>query len=154
MNPYARSNSGKQWYHVIVTLHRNRGLLKIPATARFCERAIAKECSFPEWNVDCVAVNPNQIRLLIRTVSGLSRQAMLQAIRQAASRVVKRSGVVPPGHQVWGSSAWCFPLRNESNLPNLRLRLKSLSSAGADWSQESEIESTTVECHPTAIVNS
>ncbi len=152
MNPYARPVSGKQWYHVIFTLHRSRGLLKIPATARFCERAIAKECSFPEWNVDCVSVNPNQIRLLNHTVSGLSRQAVLHAIKHAASRAVRRSGAVPPGHRVWGPAAWCFPLRNEANVPSLRNRLKSLSTAGADWCRERTDELPDLNSHTTTTV--
>ena len=132
MNPYAHPSAGKQWYHVVFTLHRSRALLKIPATARFCERAIAKACSFPEWTVDVVAVNPTQIRLLIHTISGLSRQSVIQAVRQASARVVRRSGAVPPRHRVWGAGAWCFPLRNDAAVNALRKRLEALSASGSE----------------------
>ena len=130
MNPYANPTAGKQWYHVVCTMYRSRAMLKIPATARCCERAIAEECSFPGWTVDIVAVSPTQMRILIRTTPRLTREAVIGAVKHAAAAAVRRSGAIPPGHPVWGEKAWCFALRNDAAVATVRQHLAPYSKTG------------------------
>ena len=131
MNPYTHPSSRKQWYHVICALHRSRALLKIPATARFCERALAEACSAPGWTIDTVAVTPTQVRLLVLAPAGLARDSIIHAIRRPGSMAIRRSGAIPPGHRVWGENAWCFAIRTEATVNSVRNHLLSLSATGS-----------------------
>lgn len=130
MNPYANPSTRNQWYHVICSLYRSRALLKIPATARFCERAIADACSAPGWTIDTVAATPTQIRVLVFAPAGLARDAVILGIRKPASAAIRRSGAVPPGHAVWGENAWCFAIRTDAALTAIRNHLLTLSASG------------------------
>jgi REP element-mobilizing transposase RayT len=131
MHPYTSPSNRKQWYHIICALYRNRALLKIPATARFCERAITEACSSPGWTVDAVAVSSSQIRLLVLAPAGLSRDSIICAIKKPASLAIRRSGAIPPGHRVWGDKAWCFAVRTESAVNSIREHLIGMSASGA-----------------------
>ena len=73
MNPYASPSTRNQWYHVICPMYRSRALLKIPATARFCERAIAEACSTPGWTIDTVAATPTLGLADVHTAEGAGR---------------------------------------------------------------------------------
>lgn len=130
MKPASRHPTRKQWYHVICEMHRSRALLKIPATARFCERAIKEVCAAPSWTVDTVAASPKQIRVLLLAPAGLTRESIIDAIRKPASTAVRRSGAIPPGHRVWGDNAWCFAIRTEASVAAVRNHLLSISAAG------------------------
>ena len=130
MNPYTNPSTRNQWYHVVCVLYRSRALLKIPATARFCERAIAEACSTPGWTVDTVAATATQIRLLVLAPAGLARDSIIHAVRKPASEAVRRSGAIPPGHRVWGKNAWCFAIRTEAAVTVVRNRLLTLSASG------------------------
>jgi len=131
MNPYANPSARKQWYHVICDLHRTRALLKIPATARFCEHAINEACSAPGWTVDTVAASPSQIRILVLAPAGLARDSIICAIRRPASAAIRRSGAIPPGHRVWGNNAWCFAIRTDAAVTAIRNHLVAISASGA-----------------------
>jgi len=131
MNPYSDPSNRKQWYHIICTLHRNRALLKIPATARFCERAISAACSSPGWTVDTVAVSSSQVRLLVLAPAGLARDSIICAVRKPASIAIRRSGAIPPGHRVWGEGAWCFTVRTDAAVNSIRNRLLAISASGS-----------------------
>lgn len=130
MNPYANQSTRSQWYHVICSMYRSRALLKIPATARFCERAIVEACSTPGWTVDTVAVTPTQIRMLVLAPVGLARDSVIQCMRKPASAAIRRSGAIPPGHRVWGENAWCFAIRTDAALSAVRSHLVTLSASG------------------------
>ena len=130
MNPYANPSSRKQWYHVICELYRSRSLLKIPATARFCERTLSEACSAPGWSIDAIAVTPTQVRLLVLAPSGLTRDSIIHAVRRPGSMAIRRSGAIPPGHRVWGDNAWCFAIRNEAAVNSVRNHLLALSATG------------------------
>lgn len=143
MNPYANPSTRKQWYHVVCSLYRSRALLKIPATARFCERAVAEACSAPGWTIDTVAASPTQIRLLVLAPAGLARDSVIHAVRIPASVAVRRCGAIPPGHRVWGENAWCFAIRTEAAVTTIRNHLLAHSASGptqrgfatsVDWS--------------------
>lgn len=131
MNPYASPSTRNQWYHVICSMYRSRALLKIPATARFCERAIAEACSTPGWTVDTVAATPTQIRVLVLAPAGLARDSVIQCIHKPASAAIRRSGAIPPGHRVWGENAWCFAIRTDAALAAVRSHLLTLSASGS-----------------------
>ena len=131
MNPYASPSTRKQWYHIVCALYRNRALLNVPATARFCERAIAEACSSPGWMVDTVAVTPSQLRLLVLAPPGLARDSIICAIRKPASNAILRSGAIPPGHRVWGDKAWCFGIRTEAAVNSIRNHLQAISASGS-----------------------
>lgn len=131
MNPYANQSTRKQWYHVICALYRSRALLKIPATARFCEHAITEACSATGWTVDTVAASPTQIRLLVQAPAGLARDSIICAIRKPASTAIRRSGAIPPGHPVWGDNAWCFAIRTDAAVTAVRSHLLAISSSGS-----------------------
>ena len=131
MNPYASPSTRKQWYHIVCSLYRSRALLKIPATARFCEHAIAEACSSPGWMIDTVAVSAVQIRLLILAPAGMARDSIICAVRRHASIAIRRSGAIPPGHRVWGDNAWCFAVRKKAALNSIRNHLLAISSSGS-----------------------
>ena len=131
MNPYSNPSTRKQWYHVICALYRSRALLKIPATARFCEHAIADACAAPGWTVDTVAASPTQIRLLVLAPPGLARDSIICAIRKPASTAIRRSGAIPPGHRVWGDNAWCFAIRTDAAVTAVRNYLQAISASGS-----------------------
>jgi len=130
MNPYANQSTRNQWYHVICPMYRSRALLKIPATARFCERAIVEACTTPGWTVDTVAATPTQIRMLVLAPAGLARDSVIQCMRKPASAAIRRSGAIPPGHRVWGENAWCFAIRTDAALSAVRSHLLTLSASG------------------------
>ena len=130
MNPYANPSTRNQWYHVVCAMYRSRALLKIPATARFCERAIAEACAAPGWTIDTVAATPTQIRLLVLVPAGLARDSVIQAVRKPASIAIRRSGAIPPGHRVWGKNGWCFAIRTEAAVTAVRNHLLALSASG------------------------
>lgn len=131
MNPYANPSTRNQWYHIICPMYRSRALLKIPATARFCERAVAEACSAPGWTIDTVAVTPTQVRMLVLAPAGMARDSVIHGVRRPASEAIRRSGAIPPGHRVWGENAWCFSIRTDAALTAIRHHLLTLSSCGS-----------------------
>jgi len=132
MKIHSTASNRRQWYHVICALHRNRALLKIPATARFCEQAIVEACSAPSWTVDTVAASPTQIRLLLIAPAGMERGSVIHAVQRAATKAVLRSGAIPPGHKVWGEKAWCFAIRTDAGVVAVRKLLSELTTSGTN----------------------
>jgi hypothetical protein len=121
MNPYANPPVTQKWCHVVCTWSRRRKLLKIPATARFCERFILSSRILPSWVVAAALVTPSQVRLLVRLHAGVTRTQVLRAVRRAVAQSLRKAGVIPRWQPVfWGESSWCFVLRNATAVAAVR----------------------------------
>ena len=121
MNPYANPSAAARWYHVVCTTYRRRELLKIPATARFCERSIRDSCRFPGWTVYAVCVSPTQVRLLVKTPPRLRRREVIRKVKKAAAPVVRNTGSATPWYRpIWGDKSWCFALRNAAAVTSVQ----------------------------------
>jgi REP element-mobilizing transposase RayT len=122
MNRYLPRSAAAKWCHVVCTMYRRHERLKIPATARFCERSIRDSCSLPGWKVHGVSVSPDQVRLLLRTPRGTSRGEVIRAVKKSAGSAVRRSGVISPWWypRVWGERSWCFVVRNPIAMARIR----------------------------------
>ena len=121
MNPYANPPVTQKWCHVVCTMSRRRKLLKIPATARFCERFILSSRILPSWIVAAALVTPSQVRLLVRLHSGATRDQVLRAVRRAIAQALRKTGVISRWQSVsWGDASWCFVLRNATAVAAVR----------------------------------
>jgi REP element-mobilizing transposase RayT len=121
MNPYPNPSAAAKWYHVVCTTYRRRELLKIPATARFCERSIRDSCRFPGWAVHAVSVSPTQVRLLVKTPPRLRRQEVIHRVKKAATPVFRNTGPATHWYRpIWGDKSWCFALRSAAAITSVQ----------------------------------
>lgn len=118
----------KKWCHIICTIAPDCEQLKIPATARFCERLIGKACANPGWQIDEVSLTRSRLRLLARAPASLSRKAIIMKIQRAASAAIQHTGNRTVFRRsVWGEHAWCFVLRNAYSVSAVRRNILGLS---------------------------
>jgi len=110
---------------------------KIPATSRFCERALRAACSVPEWHVAAVAVTATQVRLLVRVPASLRREAVIRIVQREAGGVMRRIATAAPTERFWGDRAWCFTLSNGVSVAAVRRHIldRTREASGASvWS--------------------
>jgi hypothetical protein len=121
MNPFTSPRPAYKWCHVVCTIARQRELLKIPATARFCERSILSRRILSHSIVAAASLTPSQIRLLLRLPVRATRKEILRAVRRATAQVMRSAGVVGRWEPVlWGDAAWCFVLRSATAVAAVR----------------------------------
>ena len=121
MNPFTNPRPAHKWCHVVCTMARQREVLKIPATARFCERSILSRRIFSHSIVAAVSLTPSQIRLLLRLPVRATRKEILHAVRRATAQVLRNAGVIGRWEPVlWGDAAWCFVLRSATAVAAVR----------------------------------
>lgn len=113
MNPFTNPRPAYKWCHVVCTLARQREVLKIPATARFCERSILSCRLLPRTIVAAASLSSSQVRLLLRLPARVTRKEIVRGVRRATARVLRNAGVIGRWEPVlWGSASWCFVLRS------------------------------------------
>jgi REP element-mobilizing transposase RayT len=121
MNPFTNPSPSYKWCHVVCTLARQRQVLKIPATARFCERSMLSCRLLPHTIVAAASLSSSQIRLLLRLPARASRKEILRSVRRATARVLRNAGVIRLWEPVlWGSASWCFVLRSVAAVAAVR----------------------------------
>ena len=126
MNPYANTPVTQKWCHVICTLYNRRELLKIPATARFCERSIMASRRLPNWTVAAASVRPTQVRVLVRLPLRATRKQVMQSVRRATAQAMREAGIVSRWQRVvWGERAWCFVLRSPTSVTAVRRHMSA-----------------------------
>ncbi len=117
MNPNACPPATQKWCHIVCTLNGRRELLKIPATARFCERAIISDKALSHWTVAAVSISPSRIRALVRTPVMATRKQILRTVKKVSSATIRRVGAVPRWYEpMWGDRHWCSVIRSASAL--------------------------------------
>ena len=121
MNPFTNPQPTHKWCHVVCTMARQREVLKIPATARFCERSILSCRILSHSIVAAASLTPAQVRLLLRLPVRATRSEILRAVRRATARVLRNAGVLGRWEPVlWGDAAWCFVLRSAAAVAAVR----------------------------------
>lgn len=120
MNPDTCPPASRKWCHVVCTMYSRRELLKIPATARFCERAILSAKALSGWTVAAVSVTPSRVRVLIRTPSRVTRRQVVRIIKKVSSAAMRRTGVAPRWYEpAWRDTSWCSVIRSGTALAAL-----------------------------------
>lgn len=113
MNPHTCPPANQKWCHVVCTMYSRRELLKIPATARFCEREINSAKALSGWTVAAVSVTPTRVRVLVRIPSGVKRRQVLRAIKRVSAAAMRRAGAAPRWCEPdWGERFWCSVIRS------------------------------------------
>lgn len=121
MNPFTTAPTAHKWCHVVCTMGRQRELLKIPATARFCERSILSCRILSHSIVVAVLLTPRQVRVLLRPPLRATRKEILRSVRRATAQVLRSAGVIHRWEPVvWGDGAWCFVLRSATAVAAVR----------------------------------
>ncbi|UCD25580.1 MAG: hypothetical protein JSW51_06605 [Gemmatimonadota bacterium] len=107
-------------------MHTRRELLKIPATARFCERSIMTSQLLSDWTVAAASMGPSHIRVLIRLPLSTKRKQIVQSVKRAAAHALRKSGIVSRWQRVvWGQRSWCFVLRSATSVAAVRRHMSA-----------------------------
>ena len=102
-----------KWCHVVWPTYHRRELFKIPATARFCERALYHRCQARGWIMDTVFLATDQVHILMRGPRELSREAVVRGLQDVTGATLRRAGLVPRwDRKLWDDWAWCRILTN------------------------------------------
>ncbi len=130
MKPYVNTPVTQKWYHVICTMYNRRELLKIPATARFCERSILASRLLPNWMVAAASVRPSQVRVLVRLPPSATRKQVLRSVQRAAAQALREAGIVSRWQRVvWGQRAWCFVLRSATSVTAVQRHMSARNAS-------------------------
>lgn len=130
MRPFTARATTVKWYHVIWATHRRRRVFKIPALRRFCEQVIRVNCVHADWIVDRVCVKPDRVHLLVKASGGVPRERLVQALKDAAGRVVREAGVVNASRTMWNEGCWCAAVSSAPGVEAVRRYLAQASSQG------------------------
>jgi REP element-mobilizing transposase RayT len=116
---------GAKWYHLVWPTYRRRPLFKIPATARFCERVLRTTCAAPGWHVDQVVVRSSAVHLLVRAPGRLTRERVVQVLRERADTALVTAGVLQPHpRRLWDDRDWCVSLTHARAVDAVRCHLR------------------------------
>jgi REP element-mobilizing transposase RayT len=115
--PNACPPASQKWCHIVCTMNGRRELLKIPATARFCERSILTAPGLSNWTVAAASVTPSRIRVLVRTPTAVTRKQILRTVKKVAAAAMRRAGAMPRWFEpLWGERSWCLVIRSQTAL--------------------------------------
>ena len=116
----------QKWCHVICTMHDRRELLKIPATAKFCERSLLTSRLLTDWVVAAASVRPSQVRVLVRLPNRANRRQVTHSVKRAMAGAMRQAGVMSRWQRVaWGQRSWCFVLRSATSVAAVRRHMSA-----------------------------
>lgn len=119
----------RKWYYLIWPTYRRRPIFKIPGTARICEQLIRRTLVRPSWRLDCVAMRPDTLHLLVHAPSSLTRDLVHRQLRDWIDATIRRSHVVAlPRGALWGHGAWCGVLKRPRAVRMARQRISALAA--------------------------
>ena len=120
---------GRKWYYLIWPTYRRRPVFKIPGTARICEQLIRRALTRPSWRLDCVAVRPDTLHLLVHAPSSPTRKLVHDQLRDWIDATIRQSHAVAlPRGALWGHGAWCGVLMRPRSIRMARQRITSLAA--------------------------
>ncbi|HEX9691570.1 MAG TPA: hypothetical protein VGA22_05685 [Gemmatimonadales bacterium] len=124
MQPFAAIATAAKWYHLVWPIRRHEQVFKIPATARFCERAIRAACETAGWNPDRVVVRAARVEVLVRAGSSRSRTEVTRTLQHATLTHLRLGGFLDPrAPPPWEGHGWCAVVTRHRALLVLRSRL-------------------------------
>lgn len=140
-----------RWCHVVWPTFRRRELFKIPAAARFCERAVRDCCSRCGWTVDTIAITNCQIHLLMRAPAAVQRSEIIRVLQRQTATALRHRGLAPRWERrLWDEWAWCGVLSSATSVLAVRRWLVGRRAARFGlWGWQSDLASWPV-AHDTA----
>jgi len=145
---------GRKWYYLIWPTYRRRPVFKIPGAARICEQLIRRALTRPAWRLDCVAVRPDAVHLLVHAPSSLARTRVQDQLRDWVTTAIRQSHALRlPLGTLWGHGAWCGVLLHARSVRMARQRISRMAAPSGPLSQAAEIGDPSVRQEPTSRVH-
>ncbi len=144
----------RKWYYLIWPTYRHRPVFKIPGTARICEQLIRRAISRPAWRLDCVAVRPDAVHLLVHAPSSWVRTQVQNQLRDWVTTVIRQTPAIRLPHgRLWGHGAWCGVLLHARSVRTARQRISRMATPSRPLPQAAEIGNLLVRQEPASRVH-
>ena len=141
-------------YYLIWPTYLRRPVFKIPGAARICEQLIRRTFTRPAWRLDCVAVRPDAIHLLVHAPSSLARTRVQDQLRDWVTTAIRRSHALRlPRGTLWGHGAWCGVLMHARSVRTVRQRISLMAAPSGPLPRAAEIGDLSVRQEPTSRIH-